>query len=110
MQQHGTTINQTNQFFGSFLSLENRQDRLERLSRRGLATAVCNLTANPRVQLAAACVLGRAETQDSRPDFVSLTSLTLQTAGKHIDTHCTDILAVSSSTWFLKFLCNFFLT
>jgi len=40
------------------------KDRLERLSRRGLATAVCNLTANPRVQLAAARVLGRAETQE----------------------------------------------
>lgn len=72
---------------GSLFSLENRQDRLERLSRRGLATAVCNLTANPRVQLAAACVLGRAETQDSHPDFVSLRFLTLQTAGKHIYTH-----------------------
>ena len=74
-------------FLGSLFSLENRQDRLERLSRRGLATAVCNLTANPRVQLAAACVLGRAETQDSHPDFVSLRFLTLQTAGKHIYTH-----------------------
>lgn len=82
-----STRKKTHHFFGIIFSLENRQDRLERLSRRGLATAVCNLTANPRVQLAAACVLGRAETQDSHPDFVSLRFLTLRTAGKHIYTH-----------------------
>ena len=38
------------------------QDRLDRLGRRGMAAAMSTLTANPRVQLAAACVLGKLET------------------------------------------------
>jgi hypothetical protein len=42
------------------------QDRLDRLGRRGMAAAMSTLTANPRVQLAAACVLGKLETQDAQ--------------------------------------------
>lgn len=40
------------------------KDRLDRLGRRGMAAAMSTLTANPRVQLAAACVLGKLETQE----------------------------------------------